>query len=107
MGPSVRHGRNMRDLEKLEGGIVTEAIQMRKENNVYWVDTVINGKHAKQMIFDTGASSIALPLILHDEAIHNFYVFFFFFACTRQFPIHAHNLRTQALQLLIEQAPPR
>jgi predicted aspartyl protease len=41
-------------------GILTETIQLRSDNGVFWVDVTLNGKVTIPMVFDTGAGIVSL-----------------------------------------------
>ena len=60
LGPSRTHLANVKLLEKAEGGILTETIQLRSDNGVFWVDVTLNGKTTIPMVFDTGAGILSL-----------------------------------------------
>ncbi len=60
LGPSRTHLANVKLLEKAEGGILTETIQLRSDNGVFWVDVTLNGKTTLPMVFDTGAGIVSL-----------------------------------------------
>ena len=60
LGPSRTHLANVKLLEKAEAGILTETIQLRSDNGVFWVDVTLNGKVTIPMIFDTGAGILSL-----------------------------------------------
>ena len=58
--PLADHLANVKLLEKAEAGILTETIQLRSDNGVFWVDVTLNGKVTIPMIFDTGAGILSL-----------------------------------------------
>lgn len=60
IGPSRAYLANLKLLEKAEGGILTETIQLRNDNGVFWVDVTLNGKVTIPMVFDTGAGIVSL-----------------------------------------------
>ena len=60
LGPSRTHLANVKILEKAEAGILTETIQLRSDNGVFWVDVTLNGKVTIPMVFDTGAGILSL-----------------------------------------------
>ena len=60
LGPSRTHLANVKLLEKAEAGILTETIQLRSDNGVFWVDVTLNGKITIPMVFDTGAGILSL-----------------------------------------------
>lgn len=60
LGPSRTYLANVRLLEKAEGGILTDTIQLRSDNGVFWVDVTLNGKTTIPMVFDTGAGIVSL-----------------------------------------------
>lgn len=61
LGPTRAYTTNLKAFERLESALLTETIELRKDNGVFWVDAVLNGKLSKPMIFDTGASFVSLP----------------------------------------------
>lgn len=61
LGPSRTFSNNVRSIEKYDKIVKTGDIDLRREGNSYYVSVVFNGKHSKEMIFDTGCSSVALP----------------------------------------------
>jgi clan AA aspartic protease (TIGR02281 family) len=67
LGPSKAFATNIRNLERLEAKVMTEAIELRKEANTWRIEVVMNGKGPLTMIFDTGASSISLPASMAKE----------------------------------------
>lgn len=67
LGPSRLFESNVRKLQTLEKTVRSEAITLRKEGNTFWVTVVFNGKGTKELVFDTGASSISLPAQLADD----------------------------------------
>jgi len=51
-----------RRLVQLEDTVLSESIALRREGgDSLWVPVVINGKHTKEMIVDSGSSMICLP----------------------------------------------
>ncbi len=60
LGPSRAYLANLKLLEKAEGGMLTETIQLRSDNGVFWVDVTLNGKTTIPMVFDTGAGILSL-----------------------------------------------
>jgi aspartyl protease family protein len=56
-------------LQTLEDSVLSEKIPLRRENDgeSLYVTVVINGKHTKEMLVDSGASSVALPRALASE----------------------------------------
>jgi clan AA aspartic protease (TIGR02281 family) len=67
LGPSRTFLANVKLLEKVEGSVLTESVELRKEGGIYWVDVTFNGKVTKPLAFDTGASSIVLPAAMAAE----------------------------------------
>lgn len=61
LGPSPGFLATAREIKKLRADIAAENIEVRMENQVPWVDVTINGSTTRQMVFDTGASIIAIP----------------------------------------------
>ena len=60
LGPSRTHVANVKLMEKEEGKVLTETIQLRSDNGVFWVDVTLNGKTMIPMVFDTGAGLVSL-----------------------------------------------
>lgn len=50
-----------RQLSQFEDKILSENIPLRDDDDTLWASVVINGKHTKEMVVDSGANSIALP----------------------------------------------
>lgn len=50
-------------LKTLEDSVLSEKIALRREDggNSLWVSVVVNGKHTKEMLVDSGASIVVLP----------------------------------------------
>lgn len=68
LGPSSRFTKIARDLAKLEEKIDSEEIEVRVENNIAFVDVILNGQHSTPMVFDSGASIVMLPFSVASEA---------------------------------------
>lgn len=62
LGESRTLAASIRQLEKLEDQIYSEAIPLRDESGRRYVSVVINGKHSHEMIVDAGASLVILPI---------------------------------------------
>lgn len=60
LGPLKRFKRDVERLREYEDIVVVDHIDLRPNRGTYLVDTVINGKHPKVMILDTGASIVLL-----------------------------------------------
>jgi len=56
-----------RQLAQLEDKILSENIPLRDDDSTLWASVVIDGKHTKEMIVDSGAQSLALPYALAKE----------------------------------------
>lgn len=61
LGPSKAFLDGVAQLEKAEGSVLSESVDLRKDGGIYWVDVTFNGKVTKPMAFDTGAASVVLP----------------------------------------------
>ena len=61
LGPSRSFERNIKAFEKLEATLLTDAIPLRREANVFWLDVTINEEASKEMVLDTGASLVSVP----------------------------------------------
>jgi clan AA aspartic protease (TIGR02281 family) len=55
LGPSKPLGEAIKLLAKSEGSVKSETIKLRRDNGVFHVTAMINGKVPAQMVFDTGA----------------------------------------------------
>jgi len=60
LGPLRRFQSNVERLRGYEEIVVVDHIDLRPNGGTYLVDTVINGRHPKVMILDTGASIVLL-----------------------------------------------
>ncbi|WP_425616947.1 TIGR02281 family clan AA aspartic protease [Anatilimnocola sp. NA78] len=56
-----------RQLAQLEDKILSENIALRDDDATLWASVMINGKHTKEMIVDSGAQSLALPYAMAKE----------------------------------------
>ena len=66
--PSRGFQSSLRRLKTLEDSVLSETINLRKtKNDSLYVSVVINGKHTKEMVLDSGASLISLPAKLAAE----------------------------------------
>ena len=61
LGPRPNYARNLKKLAKMEQAIVTKSIKLHHTKGVLWLDVSLNGRPAKRMVFDTGASMVTLP----------------------------------------------
>ena len=57
----------IRKLEKIEDDVLTEAISLRRQRNTLYANVVVNGKYDKEMVVDSGASMVCLPLKVAKE----------------------------------------
>src|SRR5262249_47563736 len=55
LGPSKALSDAIKLLAKSEGSVKSETIKLRRDNDVFHVTAMINGKVPAQMVFDTGA----------------------------------------------------
>lgn len=53
---------NLRKLQQLEDTVLSEAIELTVEGGTLKVNVVVGGKHQQEMVVDSGASLISLPL---------------------------------------------
>lgn len=56
-----------RRLSSLEDEVLTEAIALRRQGNTLYASVVVNGKYDKEMVVDSGASILSLPLAVAKE----------------------------------------
>lgn len=62
LGPSRGFTQADKNLRKMEGSVLSEAIPLRRSSGDTWnISATINGKHSLTLMLDTGASLIALP----------------------------------------------
>jgi aspartyl protease family protein len=67
LGPSAQFTSNVKLLERVERSVITDAVDLRKQGGVFWVNATFNGKVVKPMVFDTGASLTTIPAKLAAE----------------------------------------
>ena len=67
LGPSSQFATNTKTLERIEHSVMTDAVDLRKQGGVFWVNATFNGKVVKPMVFDTGASLTTIPTSLAEE----------------------------------------
>ena len=51
----------VRKVKSLEDTVLSESIDLRKEGRTFYVSVVVDGKHTKEMVVDSGASLLTLP----------------------------------------------
>ena len=61
LGPSRRYLGHIKRLERLEGSVHSEQITMRRHAGTFWVPVVFNRTITRELLFDSGASTISLP----------------------------------------------
>lgn len=59
--PTTVYNAAERQLSQYEDKILSENIRLRDDNDTLWASVVINGKHTKEMVVDSGANSVVLP----------------------------------------------
>ncbi len=67
LGPSAQFASTVKMLEQIEHSVITDAVDLRKQGGVFWVDATFNGKVIRPMVFDTGASLTTIPARLAEE----------------------------------------
>jgi clan AA aspartic protease (TIGR02281 family) len=67
LGPATSFKRNVTQLKKLEDGILSESIDLRRQGDLFSVAVMFNGKYSKELAVDTGASVVSLPLATAKE----------------------------------------
>lgn len=60
--PSRGFASIVKRLESLEKEVLSESIALRRERNTLWVPVKINDKYSQEMVVDSGASLICLPM---------------------------------------------
>jgi clan AA aspartic protease (TIGR02281 family) len=69
LGPTNSFTRLDNTLKKLEAGVLSETIVLRRgDGNLWHVTATFNGKHAQDMAIDTGASIVSLPYQVAKDA---------------------------------------
>ncbi len=61
LGPTRRFLNNVQRLERLESVIQTDRITMRRHAGTWWVPVVFNREVTRELLFDSGASTVSLP----------------------------------------------
>jgi len=61
LGPTRRFLKNLQRLERLESVIRTDRITMRRHAGTWWVPVVFNREVTRELLFDSGASTVSLP----------------------------------------------
>jgi len=61
LGPSRRFMKSVQHLERLESVIQTDRITMRRHAGTWWVPVVFNREVTRELLFDSGASTVSLP----------------------------------------------
>jgi clan AA aspartic protease (TIGR02281 family) len=56
-----------KQLSQYEDKVLSENIKLRDDDDTLWASVVINGKHTKEMVVDSGSNSISLPFTLAKE----------------------------------------
>jgi clan AA aspartic protease (TIGR02281 family) len=67
LGPSAQFAANVKLLEQVEHSVISDAVDLRKQGGVFWVNATFNGKVIQPMVFDTGASLTTIPARLAEE----------------------------------------
>ena len=61
LGPSKPFEVNVAGLQKYRDEIMAGTIDLETENNVHWVQVLINGKTRQSMVLDSGAGLVSIP----------------------------------------------
>jgi aspartyl protease family protein len=67
VGPTTSFTAALKRLKGYEDTIISESIPLREQGRTYFVSVVVNGKHTEEMVLDSGASMISLPLSLAEK----------------------------------------
>jgi clan AA aspartic protease (TIGR02281 family) len=62
LAPTTALPANLRRLKQLEDSALSEAIELNSDGGTLKVNVVVDGKHQQEMVVDSGASLISLPL---------------------------------------------
>jgi aspartyl protease family protein len=61
LGPTQQFVAAAREIKTLRANVEAETIEVSIENEIPWVNVVLNGSTTRRMVFDTGASMVAIP----------------------------------------------
>jgi len=61
LGPTRRFLKNLQRFERLESVLQTDRITMRRHAGTWWVPVVFNRDFTRELLFDSGASTVSLP----------------------------------------------
>jgi len=61
LGPTPQFVAAAREIKTLRANVEAETIEVSIENEIPWINVVLNGSTTRRMVFDTGASMIAIP----------------------------------------------
>jgi clan AA aspartic protease (TIGR02281 family) len=61
LGPTPQFVAASREIKTLRANVEAETIEVTMENEIPWVNVVFNGSTTRRMVFDTGASMLAIP----------------------------------------------
>jgi len=65
--PSGTFALNEKQLAQFEQKILSESIKLTDDGGTFLVSVLINGVHTKEMVVDSGATSISLPFVMAKE----------------------------------------
>jgi aspartyl protease family protein len=58
--PTSSFAANVKQLKTMQDAVKSDSIKLENETNSLWVNVLINDKHRKRMIVDSGASTVSL-----------------------------------------------
>ena len=67
LGPRRIFLRHVKELRELENAVQIDRIELRKDNEVFFIRVMLNEKERVDMMLDTGASFVALPAELAER----------------------------------------
>jgi len=67
LGPSAAFVNNRKLLEKMQGEVLSEDIDINNDEGVPMVEVILNGKYTRTMVVDSGAAVICLPSDMANE----------------------------------------
>jgi aspartyl protease family protein len=61
LAPTAAFAASLKRLKQLEDTVLSEAIDLRSDGQLLWVNVHVDGKHQQEMVLDSGASMVCLP----------------------------------------------
>jgi aspartyl protease family protein len=61
LAPTPAFAASLKRLKQLEDTVLSEAINLRSDGQILWVNVHVDGKYQQEMVLDSGASMVCLP----------------------------------------------